>query len=108
DVITMSQDFRGNLLSLANNNSNLSMGRDATGRLTEVTTGATPFQPPTTISYTYDTRDRIIARQELGAHTVSYTRNPLGLATQIADDQAGATSIAYDARTARVSQLYPN
>ena len=104
DVVNYTYDSAGNVVSIRNNNSNLTFTYNAMGQLTAAATGATAHQPATSIGYTYDTRGNRITMVDPQGGVTSYVYDLLGRMTRITDPQQQSTVYSYDVDS-RVSRV---
>ncbi|MGA1870687.1 MAG: RHS repeat-associated core domain-containing protein [bacterium] len=108
EITTYNHDLIGNITTITNPYSHLSFDYDNNNRLITAYTGATVYQPDTTISYTYDANgNRISMTDPLGdAINYSYdTRNSLSTLTTSTNQ---VYSFAYDEKNQRTAKTLPN
>src|SRR6185436_6430542 len=104
DVVSYTYDPSGNVVSIRNNNSNLTFTYNAMGQLTAAATGATAHQPATSLSYTYDARGNRITMVDPQGGVTAYAYDLLGRMTRITDPQLQSTAYSYDADS-RISRV---
>ena len=96
----------GNLLTVADPDSALTMTYDGANRLLTTSTAGSSNQPAVTLTYTYDTNGNRLTLAD-GMATSTYTYDPLNRLASLASP-AGLASYVYDALSRRTAMTLPN
>ena len=101
DEVVYTYDPAGNLLSLTDGDSSLTLVYDALYRITEARTGATAGQPATSIRYSYDANGNRATLTDSSGGVTNYTYDGLLRLMAIADPAGQTYSFNYDALSQR-------
>ena len=100
-------DLAGNLTSLADADSALTMGYDLLGRSTSTSTAGSPAQPSVMLTSTYDSHDnRLTLTDPTGQSTFIY--DMLDRLTDITNPSLQSATVGYDALGRQSSVTLPN
>ena len=96
----------GNLLTVTDPDSALTMSYDQASRLLTTSTAGSSNQPSVTLTYTYDKNGNRLTLVD-GTATNTFTYDPLNRLATLASP-AGSTTFAYDALSRRTAMTLPN
>lgn len=103
-----SYDAVGNLLAATDADSAVSFTYDSRDRVISTSTQGSPSQPDTTVAYTYDKLGNILQLTDPDGGKVNYGYDPVSRLTSIKDQAGQQYDFAYDAAGRRTSLNYPN
>jgi len=96
----------GNLLTVTDPDSALTMSYDQANRLLTTSTAGSSHQPSVTLTYTYDKNGNRLTMADSAA-TNTYTYDPLNRLASLASP-SGSTTFTYDALSRRTAMTLPN